>query len=217
MSSHSVSGRNLNSNSNNNSNNSGHLPSRHLWVGNLSHSILEHELTNHFLQFGELESVAFQPGRSYAFLNFKRDDDAFAAINALQGFPVAGNPLRIEFTKAVSPAPHTSCLACYILRNAFLFSVKFIVYICLCMDLCIICTVGLNYNSFCQCHNSSFLSLFSSNNNSKRNVTHLNSLTKPMKAFQDIHNIAVNNSATPPSIQLNIQSKTAKHYSYPKK
>nr|POE95351.1 isoform 2 of putative rna-binding protein 15b [Quercus suber] len=99
MSSHSGSGRNLNSNSNtnSNSNNSGHPASRHLWVGNLSHSILEHELTNHFLQFGELESVAFQPGRSYAFLNFKRDDDAFAAINALQGFPVAGNPLRIEF------------------------------------------------------------------------------------------------------------------------
>ncbi|KAL4598772.1 hypothetical protein ACB092_11G081400 [Castanea dentata] len=101
-SSHSGSGRNLNSNSNNsnNNNNSGHPPSRHLWVGNLSHSIQEHELTNHFLQFGELESVAFQPGRSYAFLNFKRDDDAFAAITALQGFPVAGNPLRIEFTKA---------------------------------------------------------------------------------------------------------------------
>ena len=38
-----------------------------------------------------------------------------------------------------------------------------------------------------------------------------------MKAFQDIHNIAVNNSATPPSIQLNIQSKTAKHYTYQKK
>lgn len=177
MSSHSGSGRNLNSNSNNNSsnnnNNSGHPPSRHLWVGNLSHSIQEQELTNHFLQFGELESVAFQPGRSYAFLNFKRDDDAFAAITALQGFPVAGNPLRIEFTKAVSPAPHTSCLACYILRNAFLFSVKFIVDMSMYNIYC-----WLNYNSFSQCHNnSSFLSLFSSkNNNSKRNVTHLNSL-----------------------------------------
>lgn len=75
-------------------------PSRHLWVGNLSHSLMEDDLTNHFLQFGELESIAFTPGRSYAFLNFKRDDDAFAAINALQGFAIAGNPLRIEFAKA---------------------------------------------------------------------------------------------------------------------
>lgn len=77
-------------------------PSRHLWVGNLSHSIMENDLTEHFLQFGELESVAFQPGRSYAFLNFKREDEAIAAMESLQGFPVAGNPLRIEFTKAVS-------------------------------------------------------------------------------------------------------------------
>lgn len=75
-------------------------PSRHLWVGNLSHSLMESDLTSHFLRFGELESVAFQPGRSYAFLNFAREEDAIDAIEALQGFPLAGNPLRIEFAKA---------------------------------------------------------------------------------------------------------------------
>ncbi|XP_039008748.1 flowering time control protein FPA-like [Hibiscus syriacus] len=75
-------------------------PSRHLWVGNLSHSILEPDLTDHFLQFGELESVAFQPGRSYAFINFMNDEEAISATRELQGFPVAGNPLRIEFAKA---------------------------------------------------------------------------------------------------------------------
>ncbi|XP_022727488.1 flowering time control protein FPA-like [Durio zibethinus] len=75
-------------------------PSRHLWVGNLSHSILEPDLTDHFLQYGELESVAFQPGRSYAFINFMNEKEAISAMKALQGFPVAGNPLRIEFAKA---------------------------------------------------------------------------------------------------------------------
>ncbi|XVF31963.1 hypothetical protein REPUB_Repub17cG0040700 [Reevesia pubescens] len=75
-------------------------PSRHLWVGNISHSILEPDLTDHFLQYGELESVAFQPGRSYAFINFMNDEEAIYAMKALQGFPVAGNPLRIEFAKA---------------------------------------------------------------------------------------------------------------------
>ncbi|XP_060209447.1 flowering time control protein FPA isoform X1 [Lycium barbarum] len=82
-------------------------PSRHLWVGNLSHSLSESTLANHFLRFGDLESVAFQPGRSYAFINFKDDEGAFAAIRHLQGYVVAGNPLRIEFTKAEksSPAP----------------------------------------------------------------------------------------------------------------
>ncbi|XP_019058292.1 PREDICTED: flowering time control protein FPA-like isoform X2 [Tarenaya hassleriana] len=78
----------------------GNPPSRHLWVGNLPQGISERALTDRFLRFGELESVAFQPNRSYAFLNFKHDEDAFAAIDALQGFPLTGNPLRIEFAKA---------------------------------------------------------------------------------------------------------------------
>jgi len=79
-------------------------PSRHLWVGNLSHSIVEEELARHFLRFGPLENVAFQSGRSYAFVNFRRDEDAIDAMRSLQGFPLAGNPLRIEFAKAVSAA-----------------------------------------------------------------------------------------------------------------
>ncbi|XVF81369.1 hypothetical protein PTKIN_Ptkin15bG0149600 [Pterospermum kingtungense] len=80
-------------------------PSRHLWVGNLSHSIVEADLTDNFLQFGELESVAFQPGRSYAFINFKNEDESISAMKALQGFPVDGNPLRIEFAKADKSTP----------------------------------------------------------------------------------------------------------------
>uniref|UniRef100_A0A1J3JHW7 Flowering time control protein FPA n=1 Tax=Noccaea caerulescens TaxID=107243 RepID=A0A1J3JHW7_NOCCA len=75
-------------------------PSRHLWVGNLPLGISERELADRFVRFGELESVAFQPSRSYAFLNFKHDEDAFAAMESLQEFPLAGNPLRIEFAKA---------------------------------------------------------------------------------------------------------------------
>ncbi|KAJ0475570.1 putative RNA recognition motif domain, nucleotide-binding alpha-beta plait domain superfamily [Helianthus annuus] len=75
-------------------------PSRHLWIGNLSHSLTERALSNQFREFGELESVAFQPGRSYAFVNFIDEGAAFAAYEALQGFVLAGNALRIEFTKA---------------------------------------------------------------------------------------------------------------------
>ncbi|GLT94266.1 hypothetical protein SLE2022_120180 [Rubroshorea leprosula] len=75
-------------------------PSRHLWVGNLSHRVAEQDLTDQFLRFGELESVAFQPGRSYAFINFKNEDDANVAMKSLQGFPLIGNPLRVEFAKA---------------------------------------------------------------------------------------------------------------------
>ena len=95
-------------------------PSRHHWVGNLPHDIPEIALTSHFLQFGELESVAFQPGRSYAFINFKNDQEAFAAVRALQGFVIAGNPLKIEFAKAVSLVPPPfiflaiQCCCCYL-------------------------------------------------------------------------------------------------------
>ncbi|XP_075498064.1 flowering time control protein FPA [Primulina tabacum] len=75
-------------------------PSRHLWVGNISHNLNESALVHHFLQFGKLESVAFQPGRSYAFINYRNDEDAFSAIKVLQDYVVEGNPLRIEFAKA---------------------------------------------------------------------------------------------------------------------
>ncbi|KAL9670000.1 hypothetical protein QQ045_007550 [Rhodiola kirilowii] len=75
-------------------------PSRHLWVGNLSLNIDERTLADQFYNFGELESVAFQPGRSYAFVNFKREEEAVAAMRALQGFPLGGMTLKIEFTKA---------------------------------------------------------------------------------------------------------------------
>ncbi|CAL1408016.1 unnamed protein product [Linum trigynum] len=81
-----------------------HPPSRHLWVGNLSHNIEEYDLTRHFLEFGDLDKVSFHPGRSYAFINFKNDEDAIAAYKVLQGFPVDGLPLRIEFAKADKPS-----------------------------------------------------------------------------------------------------------------
>ncbi|XP_022877325.1 nucleolar protein 13-like [Olea europaea var. sylvestris] len=77
-------------------------PSRHLWVGNLSHNLTENDLAHQFLKFGDLESLAFQLGRSYAFINYRNDKDAFLAVRELQGFVLAGNPLKIEFAKAVS-------------------------------------------------------------------------------------------------------------------
>ncbi|KAJ4847076.1 hypothetical protein Tsubulata_040365, partial [Turnera subulata] len=78
----------------------GNPPSRHLWVGNLPRGIMEPELAEQFLRFGELESLAYRPGRSYAFVNYKDEEDAIAAFQSLQGSPLAGNPLRIEFAKA---------------------------------------------------------------------------------------------------------------------
>ncbi|XP_038703100.1 flowering time control protein FPA-like [Tripterygium wilfordii] len=75
-------------------------PSRHLFVGNLAQNIVESDLTRYFLRFGELDSVAFLPGRSYAFINFQREEEGIAAMRALNGVPLAGNPLRVEFAKS---------------------------------------------------------------------------------------------------------------------
>ncbi|PON32531.1 Splicing factor-like protein [Parasponia andersonii] len=105
-------------------------PSRHLWVGNLAHDLGESELTHHFLRFGDLESVAFQPRRSYAFLNFVREEDAIDAIEALQGFPLAGNPLRIEFAKAVSLVLPNLLFSCFVIS---LYCTVDISSICVCL------------------------------------------------------------------------------------
>ncbi|CAA0816381.1 RNA recognition motif (RRM)-containing protein [Striga hermonthica] len=80
-------------------------PSRHLWAGNISHSISEKTLANYFLRYGDLESIAFQAGRSYAFINYRNEEDAFAAIKELQGFVIGGNPLKIEFAKPEKSLP----------------------------------------------------------------------------------------------------------------
>lgn len=77
-------------------------PSRHLWVGNLSTHVSQNVLSEHFLRFGDLDNISYIPGRSFAFVNFKREEDAIIAMRGLQGFNLAGMPLRIEFAKGVS-------------------------------------------------------------------------------------------------------------------
>ncbi|KAG0461621.1 hypothetical protein HPP92_021918 [Vanilla planifolia] len=74
-------------------------PSRKLWVGNLSPDITESILSEHFLRFGEIESITYSSGRSFAYINFKKEEDAVLALRGLQGSNVSGMPLRIEFAK----------------------------------------------------------------------------------------------------------------------
>lgn len=75
------------------------VPSRYIWVGNLPDNITEGALVDLFQQFGELDRVCLQVGRNFAFVDFKYEDAAFAAMQALQGFNFAGNPIIVEFTK----------------------------------------------------------------------------------------------------------------------
>lgn len=77
------------------------VPSNHLWVGNLSAETNDADLTDLFIKYGALDSVTTYSSRSFAFVYFKRVEDATAAKDALQGSSLRGNPLKIEFARPV--------------------------------------------------------------------------------------------------------------------
>ncbi|XP_015952121.1 flowering time control protein FPA [Arachis duranensis] len=78
-------------------------PSNNLWVGNLAPDVTDADLMDLFAQYGALDSVTSYSARSYAFVYFKRVEDAKAAKNALQGFSLRGNSLKIEFARPAKP------------------------------------------------------------------------------------------------------------------
>ncbi|KAK2970927.1 hypothetical protein RJ640_021180 [Escallonia rubra] len=78
-------------------------PSNNLWVGNLSADVTDPELASLFGRHGAVDNVTSYPSRSYAFVFFKRLDDARKAKDALQGAPLHGNALKIEFAKPARP------------------------------------------------------------------------------------------------------------------
>ncbi|XP_057456301.1 flowering time control protein FPA [Lotus japonicus] len=78
-------------------------PSNNLWVGNLAPDVTDSDLMDLFAQYGALDSVTCYTSRSYAFVFFKRVDDAKAAKNALQGFSLRGVSLKIEFAFPAKP------------------------------------------------------------------------------------------------------------------
>lgn len=74
-------------------------PSSNLWVGNLSADTTDADLKELFGKFGALDKVTTYSSRSFAFVYFKRVEDAKAAKDALQGSDFRGNPIKIEFAR----------------------------------------------------------------------------------------------------------------------
>ncbi|XP_065867870.1 flowering time control protein FPA [Euphorbia lathyris] len=81
-------------------------PSNNLWVGNLAADVTDSDLMGLFAKYGALDSVTSYSSRSYAFVYFKRVEDAAAAKNTLQGTMLRGNSLRIEFARPAKPCKH---------------------------------------------------------------------------------------------------------------
>ncbi|CAN1146505.1 Flowering time control protein FPA [Linum perenne] len=78
-------------------------PSNNLWVGNLAQDVTDSDLMGLFAKYGALDSVTAYSSRSYAFVFFKRVEDAKAAKDALQGAVLRGVALKIEFARPAKP------------------------------------------------------------------------------------------------------------------
>ncbi|KAK9141211.1 hypothetical protein Scep_010892 [Stephania cephalantha] len=74
-------------------------PSHNLWIGNLANDVTDADLMDLFATYGALDSVTTYSSRSYAFVYFKRLEDARAAKDALQGTVLRGGSLKIEFAR----------------------------------------------------------------------------------------------------------------------
>ncbi|KAK7980970.1 hypothetical protein PG989_013427 [Apiospora arundinis] len=82
------------------SGNTNSIPFHRLYVGNIHFSITEQDLQNVFEPFGELEFVQLQKddngrSRGYGFVQFREADQAREALEKMNGFDLAGRPIRV--------------------------------------------------------------------------------------------------------------------------
>ncbi len=76
-----------------------------IYVGNLSYDVGENELRQAFEEFGAVETVKVimdkYTGRSkgFGFVEMPSDDEAKAAIDALDGKELLGRPLKVNVAR----------------------------------------------------------------------------------------------------------------------
>ncbi|KAF2148444.1 splicing factor, CC1-like protein [Myriangium duriaei CBS 260.36] len=76
------------------------IPFHRLYVGNIHFNVTEEDLEGVFSQYGEVEFVQLQKddngrSRGYGFVQFSSPDDAKSALAELNGFELAGRPIRV--------------------------------------------------------------------------------------------------------------------------
>ncbi|KAF2084871.1 splicing factor, CC1-like protein [Saccharata proteae CBS 121410] len=76
------------------------VPFHRLYVGNIHFSITESDLEHVFEPFGELEFVQLQKeeagrSRGYGFVQFRNPNEAKEALEKMNGFDLAGRPIRV--------------------------------------------------------------------------------------------------------------------------
>lgn len=78
-------------------------PSPNIWVGNVDPNVTEHELRTCFDRFGAIERVKLFPQKNCAFINFVELNSALAAKAEMNGFPLFGQMLKVNFGKPRAP------------------------------------------------------------------------------------------------------------------
>ncbi|CAA7050469.1 unnamed protein product [Microthlaspi erraticum] len=77
--------------------------SNNLWVGSLTTDTTESDLTELFGRFGDVDRITAYSTRGFAFIYYRRVEEAVAAKEALQGANVNGSPLKIEYARPAKP------------------------------------------------------------------------------------------------------------------
>lgn len=103
-----------------------------LWVGNVGNSVTESDLLAVFSRFGALDCFISYSSRSFAFVYFRRGEDARAAREALQGMVVLGTPMKIEFARPVCSDLQLFAI-CYVIHWFWLHAYYFDVVWCICL------------------------------------------------------------------------------------
>lgn len=83
------------------------VPSRHLWLGNVTQKPSEDIVLQIFARYGSVDSVRVFPAKAYAFVNFAEVSAAAAAVNELDGTSVPAltgvKPLVMRYQQEAMP------------------------------------------------------------------------------------------------------------------
>ncbi|KAH3766910.1 rna binding protein [Pelomyxa schiedti] len=74
-------------------------PCRNLWIGNIHPDTTEDDIAALFRQFGAIERVRVIPHKNCAFVNFIHLDACVAAKARMQGKPLKGQPMKLNYGK----------------------------------------------------------------------------------------------------------------------
>lgn len=87
-------------------------PSRHLWIWGVSETITKDQLEAEFKKFGPLDDFRLLRDRNSALAEFRKIQDASAAVKGLNKKKIQGEELRVDFLRSQSAKRVWACFVC---------------------------------------------------------------------------------------------------------